>query len=112
MRICSKLELQNLVGSVDLTRFNNLDLPSLFLRYLMVENIKISIVGSDPYFILCLINGKGFLLNLEKRDMSLILDEEYFKESIKTVTKHIKSSKLNMLCYLKLINLSEWCERE
>lgn len=105
MKICTNREVNNLRREVK--EILDLDLPKSFNRYLIAEDVEIEIINGESYYLRCTVKGTNFLLDLELKE-TLVLEESYFKSSLREILKVVGSNNLKALYINGLITLSEW----
>lgn len=106
MKICTNREVRELRRKVKEIR--DLDLPKSFIRYLIAEEVEIEVISNDKYYLNCRVRGTNFLLNLNLEGKVLVLEESYFKDTLKKILDTVGSDNLKSLYIHGLITLSEW----
>lgn len=106
MKICTNREVRELRRKVKEIR--DLDLPKSFIRYLIAEEVEIEVISNDKYYLNCRVRKINFLLNLNLEGKVLVLEESYFKDTLKKILDTVGSNNLKSLYIYGLITLSEW----
>lgn len=106
MKICTNREVRELRRKVKEIR--DLDLPKSFIRYLIAEEVEIEVISNDKYYLNCRVRKTNFLLNLNLEGKVLVLEESYFRDTLKKILDTVGSNNLKSLYIYGLITLSEW----
>lgn len=106
MKICTNREVRELRRKVKEIR--DLDLPKSFIRYLIAEEVEIEVISNNKYYLNCRVRKTNFLLNLNLEGKVLVLEESYFKDTLKKILDTVGSNNLKSLYIYGLITLSEW----
>ena len=106
MKICTNREIKELRTGI--TEIRDLFLPKSFTRYLVAEDVEVEVISGNKHYLNCRVRKTNFLLNLNLEGGVLVLEELYFKDSLKKILSTVGSDNLKALYINGLITLAEW----
>jgi len=106
MKICTNKEIKEFRTGI--TEIRDLFLPKCFTRYLIAEDVEVEVISGDKHYLNCKVKKTNFLLSLNLEGGVLVLEELYFKDSLKKILSTVGSDNLKALYINGLITLAEW----